>query len=229
MKERNTAALELHDVHKEYKMGEVSTRVLQGITLRIQKGDFAAIMGPSGSGKSTLMHIIGALDVPTHGKVAVDGVDVSGMDEDGLANLRGRKIGFVFQKFNLIGALTAAENVEMPLVFQGVPEKERRKRAIALLEKVGLGHRTHHRPAQLSGGEQQRVAIARALANDPAILLADEPTGNLDSKTGKEILSLFEELHHQGRTIVFVTHDAAIAQKASHIVRIKDGKLEGKK
>jgi putative ABC transport system ATP-binding protein len=226
--EKHAIALELDNVHKEYQMGELNTKVLHGISLKINRGDFAAIMGPSGSGKSTLMHIIGALDVPSQGNVIVDGQKVSGLNEDGLAALRGRKIGFVFQKFNLIGSLSAHENVEIPLVFQGASEEKRKTRASDLLKKVGLSHRMHHRPGQLSGGEQQRVAIARAMANDPAIILADEPTGNLDSKTGEEILALFENLHTQGRTIVFVTHDAAIAKKAQRIFHIKDGKLEGK-
>ncbi len=225
---RQTFALETHDVKKSYRMGEVTTPVLHGISLRIANGEFASIMGPSGSGKSTLMHIIGALDTPTSGRVVVGGTDVSQMNEDELAALRGKKIGFVFQKFNLISSLTAAENVAMPLVFQGAAQKKRMARAEALLGKVGLSHRTHHRPTQLSGGEQQRVAIARALANDPAIILADEPTGNLDSRTGGEILALFQDLHRQGRTIVFVTHDANIAKHSKRIIRIKDGKLEGR-
>ncbi len=220
-------ALQLEDIRKTYRMGELSVPVLHGISLEVRKGEFMSIMGPSGSGKSTLMHIIGALDVPTSGKVIVDGQDISRLGEDQLAEVRGRRIGFVFQKFNLVPSLSAAENVELPLLLQDVPLGERERKVNEMLGMVGLHHRLNHRPGELSGGEQQRVAIARALVNDPAIILADEPTGNLDSKTGREIIAIFRGLHAQGRTIVFVTHDASIAGHSERILRIKDGRLEG--
>ncbi|MCS6936310.1 MAG: ABC transporter ATP-binding protein [Candidatus Bipolaricaulota bacterium] len=217
--------IQLKNAQKVYPMGEVSVPALRGIDLTIQPGEFVAIMGPSGSGKSTLMHVLGCLDLPSGGVVQLDGHDVTKLDEDTLAQIRGKKIGFVFQTFNLIPTLTALENVELPLFFQGVPRQERRARAAELLSKVGLGGRLHHKPAQLSGGERQRVAIARALANDPEIILADEPTGNLDSESGEAILELLAQLHREGKTIILVTHNPEAAAYAQRILRIKDGRL----
>jgi putative ABC transport system ATP-binding protein len=217
--------IELKNVHKVYPMGEVSVPALRGINLTIHPGEFVAIMGPSGSGKSTLMHLLGCLDLPSDGVVQLDGKDITELDEDTLAQIRGKKVGFVFQTFNLIPTLTAQENVELPLFFQGVPREKRRARAAELLRKVGLDGRLHHRPAQLSGGERQRVAIARALANDPEIILADEPTGNLDSESGEAILELLAQLHREGKTIILVTHNPEAAAYAQRIVRIRDGRL----
>ncbi len=217
--------IELKNVQKVYPMGEVSVPALRGISLTIHPGEFVAIMGPSGSGKSTLMNLLGCLDLPSDGVVQLDGKDITELDEDSLAQIRGKKVGFVFQTFNLISTLTALENVEMPLFFQGVPREKRRARAAELLRKVGLDGRMHHRPAQLSGGERQRVAIARALANDPEIILADEPTGNLDSESGKAILELLAQLHREGKTIILVTHNPEAAAYAQRIVRIRDGRL----
>jgi putative ABC transport system ATP-binding protein len=217
--------IELKNVHKVYPMGEVSVPALRGINLTIHPGEFVAIMGPSGSGKSTLMHLLGCLDLTSDGVVQLDGKDITTLDEDTLAQIRGKKVGFVFQTFNLIPTLTAQENVELPLFFQGVPREKRRARAAELLRKVGLDGRLHHKPAQLSGGERQRVAIARALANDPEIILADEPTGNLDSESGKAILELLAQLHREGKTIILVTHNPEAAAYAQRIVRIRDGRL----
>jgi putative ABC transport system ATP-binding protein len=217
--------IELKNVHKVYPMGEVSVPALRGINLTIHPGEFVAIMGPSGSGKSTLMHLLGCLDLPSDGVVQLDGKDITTLDEYTLAQIRGKKVGFVFQTFNLIPTLTAQENVELPLFFQGVPREKRRARAAELLRKVGLDGRLHHKPAQLSGGERQRVAIARALANDPEIILADEPTGNLDSESGKAILELLAQLHREGKTIILVTHNPEAAAYAQRIVRIRDGRL----
>jgi putative ABC transport system ATP-binding protein len=217
--------IELKNVHKVYPMGEVSVPALRGINLTIHPGEFVAIMGPSGSGKSTLMQLLGCLDLPSDGVVQLDGKDITTLDEDTLAQIRGKKVGFVFQTFNLIPTLTAQENVELPLFFQGVPREKRRARTAELLRKVGLDGRLHHKPAQLSGGERQRVAIARALANDPEIILADEPTGNLDSESGKAILELLAQLHREGKTIILVTHNPEAAAYAQRIVRIRDGRL----
>jgi putative ABC transport system ATP-binding protein len=217
--------IELKNVHKVYPMGEVSVPALRGINLTIHPGEFVAIMGPSGSGKSTLMHLLGCLDLPSDGVVQLDGKDITELDEDTLAQIRGKKVGFVFQTFNLIPTLTAQENVELPLFFQGVPREKRRARAAELLRKVGLDGRLHHKPAQLSGGERQRVAIARALANNPEIILADEPTGNLDSESGEAILELLAQLHREGKTIILVTHNPEAAAYAQRIVRIRDGRL----
>lgn len=200
-------------------------RALQDVNMSVDKGEFVSIMGVSGSGKSTLLHCIGCLDTPTKGKVYIDGVDISKLDEDELALIRRRKMGFVFQFFNIIPSLTALQNVELPMIFAGGAESARRRKAKALLEKVGLGKRLDHKPSELSGGETQRVAIARSLANDPAVVLADEPTGNLDSKTGKDIISVFDKLNKEGKTIVVVTHDPVIARMAKRIIKIKDGKI----
>ena len=215
--------LSLERVTKAYRMGQVEVLALRGVDLELAEGEFLAIMGPSGSGKSTLLHIAGLLDRPTSGRVLWQGEDVTGLRSARLAELRGRHIGFVFQTFNLIPTLTAQENVELPLVFQGVPAGERRKRAGELLAAVGLSARARHRPGQLSGGERQRVAIARALAADPKLILADEPTGNLDSTSGREILALLAELNEAGKTLVLVTHDAEAASVAKEVLRMRDG------
>jgi len=218
--------LKIQDVWKTYKLGEVDLTVLKGISFGIVKGSFVAIMGPSGSGKSTLLHIVGALDVPSKGKVFLDGEDVSKFSEDKLAKARGKKIGFVFQQFNLLHNLTALENVTLPMVFQGTSDKDRVKRAKELLTSLGLGKRFNHKPNELSGGERQRIAIARALANDPEIIVADEPTGNLDSTTGKKIMDILIDLHkNQGKTIIVVTHDPNIADYTEETINIKDGQL----
>lgn len=221
------ALISARDVWKIYGEGDAATYALRGVSLDIEPGEFMAIVGPSGSGKSTLMHIIGLLDTPTRGNVFVKGRDVSTLSDDERAILRRKTIGFVFQQYNLSPSLNALENVELPMIFAGVPKKERRKRAKELLELVGLGHRLYHYPNQLSGGQQQRVAIARALANDPEVILGDEPTGNLDTKTGEKILKIFKDLKRMGKTIVIVTHDPDIAEEAEKIVKIRDGKIEG--
>ncbi len=216
--------LELQDVTKEYQLGKTTVRALRGLDLNVERGEIVGIMGPSGSGKSTLMHILGALDVPTGGLAKLEGTDVTSLSESQLVTVRGRRIGFVFQTFNLIQTLSAQMNVELPMIFQKVSRKDRASKAIALLERVGLGDRIHHRPNELSGGERQRVAVARALANDPEIILADEPTGNLDSESGASILGLLKELSKtDGKTIILVTHDPDAAEIADRIVRLKDG------
>lgn len=211
---------------KVYQMGESEVRALDGASFTIEKGEMVAIMGPSGSGKSTLMSIIGCLDVPSSGQYSLDGVSVESLDESGLAEVRGRKIGFVFQQFNLLARTSALENVMLPLTYAGISGREREKRARAALGRVGLGDRTHHAPNELSGGQQQRVAIARAIVNEPTILLADEPTGALDSKTGVEIMDLFQRLHREnGQTVILVTHDAHVARHTERIIRISDGRI----
>jgi putative ABC transport system ATP-binding protein len=211
---------------KIYQMGDNEVHALSGASFTINKGEMVAIMGPSGSGKSTLMSIIGCLDVPTGGRYLLDGVAVENLDELQLAEIRGRKIGFVFQQFNLLARTSALENVMLPLTYSGVSGKDRADRAFIALERMGLGDRTHHAPNELSGGQQQRVAIARALVNEPAILLADEPTGALDSKTGVEIMALFQSLHREnGQTVILVTHDAYVARHTNRIIRISDGKI----
>lgn len=215
--------IELNDVKKIYRMGEVDVPALNGVSLKIKQGEFIAIMGPSGSGKSTLMNMVGCLDVPTEGKIFLDGKDISKMSESGLAQIRGKKIGFVFQKFNLLSTLTALENVTMPMMFQNVDENVRRKKGVELLDLVGLEKRSSHKPSELSGGQQQRVAIARSLANDPEVILADEPTGNLDTKTGRDIMVMLKKLHNDGKTIIMVTHDPDVGKHAKRIVLIKDG------
>lgn len=218
------AVIELKDVKKTYIMGEVPVHALRGADLKIEKGEFLSIMGASGSGKSTIMNMIGALDVPTTGQIFLDGIDIASLSESDLAVVRGEKIGFVFQKFNLINSLTAAENVALPLLFRGFDAKERFRRADDVLDKVGLDARKTHHPTQLSGGEQQRVAIARALVGDPEVILADEPTGNLDSKTGLEIMKMLTRLHEkEEKTLVVVTHDKNIAHYADRIATLEDG------
>ena len=216
--------VELVNVRKVYKMGEVEVPALNGVNLKVKTGEFMSVMGSSGSGKTTLLNLIGALDRPTEGKVFINGVDISGLDDDELARLRNREIGFVFQFFNLIPRMTAMKNVELPMAFAGVPREQRRRRAIELLERVGLGDRLSHRPTELSGGEQQRVAVARALANTPSIMLCDEITGNLDTKTGEEILKLLRELNKEQRqTFVIVTHSLMVARSTDRIAYMRDG------
>jgi putative ABC transport system ATP-binding protein len=216
-------AIDLHEIRKTYENGALKVPVLHGITFSIARGEFVAIMGPSGSGKSTLMNLVGCLDRPTSGTYVLDGVDVSKLDDNALADLRLRKLGFVFQGFNLLARTDALRNVALPLFYSGIAAKRRLTRAMEALDEVGLADRAHHQPSQLSGGQQQRVAIARALINDPAVLLADEPTGNLDSKTSEEIMALFAKLHDSGRTIVMVTHDERIAANARRTIRLLDG------
>jgi len=218
--------IQTENLSKVYQMGDNEVRALDGASFTIEKGEMVAIMGPSGSGKSTLMSIIGCLDVPSGGKYMLDGVSVENMDESKLAEIRGQKIGFVFQQFNLLARTSALENVMMPLTYAGVSGKERQDRALKALDRVGLSERTHHAPNELSGGQQQRVAIARALVNEPAILLADEPTGALDSKTGVEIMELFQSLHNdREQTVILVTHDAYVARHTDRIIKLSDGQI----
>jgi putative ABC transport system ATP-binding protein len=222
----NDVVIDAQELTKIYQMGDVQVHALRGASLQVRRGELVAIMGPSGSGKSTMMNILGCLDQPTSGEYYLEGVEVDQLDDNQLAQIRGKKIGFVFQTFNLLPRTTALSNVELPLVYSGVGGHERRERVLAALEAVGLGDRLHHRPNELSGGQQQRVAIARALVNDPSIILADEPTGNLDSKSGAEIMAIFQQLNEeQGITIIFVTHEPEIAQHTRRIVRIADGRI----
>jgi len=217
--------IQLDNVWKTYEMGNVKVNALRGLSLEIKKGEFVAIMGPSGSGKSTAVNMIGCMDMPTKGRIYLDGHDISNLSESDLAQIRGKKIGFIFQQFNLLGTLTALENVALPMMFQGKERKERLDYAKNLLEMVELGDRMSHKPAELSGGQQQRVAIARSLANDPEVVLADEPTGNLDSKTGEVVIRFLEKLNKGGKTIIMVSHDANVAKHAQRIERLKDGKI----
>ena len=220
------ALIETHDLWKTYNMGAEQIHALRGVSIEIERGEYVAIMGPSGSGKSTLMNLIGCLDTPTRGRYLLNGKVVSEMNDDDLARIRNEEIGFVFQTFNLLPRATALHNVELPLIYAGIPSKDRDKRAKDALARVDLGPRMLHRPNELSGGQRQRVAIARALVNNPSILLADEPTGNLDSKTGEEIMALFERLYQSGNTIVLVTHEADIAAHAHRVLHLKDGMVE---
>jgi putative ABC transport system ATP-binding protein len=221
-----TPIIELTDVHKVYATGAAEVQALRGVSLAIHSGEYLAVMGPSGSGKSTLMHILGCLDVPTSGTYRLAGIDVSAMSEMELAQVRNKRIGFVFQQFNLLPSMTALRNVELPLCYAGVGRAERQARALVALDRVGLADRVEHRPGELSGGQQQRVAVARSLVTDPALLLADEPTGNLDSRSTEDLMSLFDELHAAGRTIVLITHETTVADAAGRVVRIRDGQLE---
>ena len=220
------ALIETRDLWKTYRMGDEEIHALRGVSIAIERGEYAAIMGPSGSGKSTLMNLIGCLDTASRGTYLLNGKQASTMNDNELARIRNEEIGFVFQTFNLLPRATALHNVELPLVYAGVPAKERDARARQALERVELGSRMHHRPNELSGGQRQRVAIARALVNNPSILLADEPTGNLDTKTGIEIMALFERLHEAGNTIVLVTHEADVAAHAKRAIHIRDGQVE---
>lgn len=225
-KKRKRDIIKLRQAARFYGEGRSLVRAIDGLNLSVREGEFVAIMGPSGSGKSTTMNLVGSLDVPSHGRIILEGNDTSKMSESDLAQLRGRKIGFIFQQFNLIPNLTALENVMLPMMFQGIPERERAERAKELLKEVELSHRMDHYPGELSGGEQQRVAIARALANNPDVILADEPTGNLDSRTGEIVLKYLNKLNRSGKTIVMVTHDKFLAMEHAEIIFwIKDGKL----
>ena len=219
------AVIDVRDVHKTYQLGSVSVPALRGVSLRVERGEYVAIMGASGSGKTTLMNILGCLDTPTTGSYRLNGLDVRGIDEDTLSDLRNRFIGFVFQSFNLIPRTRAIANVELPLSYGGVPRKLRRERALEAMRAVGLGDRLNHAPAELSGGQQQRVAVARALVTNPAMILADEPTGNLDTASGAEVLGLFERLSAAGRTIILITHEEEVAAHARRVIRVRDGQI----
>jgi putative ABC transport system ATP-binding protein len=223
--DRVAEIIKVENVKKIYRMGDNEVRALDGVSLVVEEGEFLIVMGPSGSGKTTLLHLMGCLDKPTEGEIYIASTPVPKLNDSQLAKIRNKMVGFVFQQFNLLPRLTALENVELPMIYAGVPKSARRKKAKELLELVGLGDRLHHRPTQLSGGQMQRVAIARALANDPMVLLADEPTGNLDSKSGEEILKIFSELNERGQTIIIVTHDPEVAKHAGRIVRMRDGKI----
>ncbi|MCH5170930.1 MAG: ABC transporter ATP-binding protein [Oscillospiraceae bacterium] len=217
--------VEVKDLYKIYNPGENEVRALDGINLTVEKGEFLAIVGQSGSGKSTFMNMIGLLDIPTSGTYLLDGIDVSSMTDDELSEIRNKEIGFIFQGFNLISSLSAVENVELPLVYRGMKKEERHRLAVEALERVGLSHRLNHLPKQMSGGQQQRVAIARAVAARPPVILADEPTGNLDSHSGIEVMRILHELHEEGRTIILITHDNEIAKEAERVIRIQDGQI----
>lgn len=221
-----SSIIHLENIQKSYYLGKQELKVLKGITLDISKNEYVALMGPSGSGKSTLMNLLGCLDSPTAGKYILNGEDVSKMQDDDLADVRNKEIGFVFQQFNLLPRLTAAENVALPLIYNGTPKKARTELSLEMLDRVGLADRSHHKPNELSGGQNQRVAIARALVNNPSIILADEPTGNLDSKTSTEIMHIFDKIQSEGNTVILVTHEEDIAEFARRIIRLKDGIIE---
>ena len=225
LREKMQEIIKLQNVHKDYQMGDSVVKAANNINLKINKGDFIAIVGPSGSGKSTMMNLVGALDLATQGDIFLDNLNIEHLGESELAQIRGKKIGFIFQTFNLIPTQTALGNVMLPMIFQGVEREERIEKATDLLKKVKLEHRMNHLPGELSGGERQRVAIARALANDPEVLLADEPTGNLDTKTGEQIIKLFEEFNKNGKTIIVVTHDINVANHADRVIKLKDGEI----
>lgn len=217
--------VEVRDMYKIYNPGENEVRAIDGISLTIERGEFVAIIGQSGSGKSTLMNMLGLLDIPTSGTYLLDGIDTANMEDDELSEIRNKEIGFIFQGFNLIPSLTAVENVELPLVYRGMKKEERNKLALEALDRVGLSHRLDHLPKQMSGGQQQRVAIARAVAARPPVILADEPTGNLDSHSGIEVMKILHELHEEGRTVILITHDNDIAKEAQRVIRIQDGQI----
>ena len=217
--------IEIRDMYKIYNPGENEVRAIDGVNLTIEHGEFVAIIGQSGSGKSTLMNMLGLLDVPTSGKYLLNGKDVEGLTDDELSEIRNKEIGFIFQGFNLVTSLTAVENVELPLVYRGMKKDERNRLAIEALDRVGLSHRLDHLPKQMSGGQQQRVAIARAVAARPPVILADEPTGNLDSHSGVEVMKILHELHEEGRTVILITHDNDIANEAQRVIRIQDGQI----
>lgn len=218
--------IDVKDIKRNFKLGSETVKVLKGVNLEIEKGDYVALMGPSGSGKSTLMNILGCLDTPTSGQYFLNGTDVSSLNDDSLAEIRNKEIGFVFQTFNLMPRTTALDNVALPMVYAGKSSSERKARAIEVLTQVGLQDRMDHQPNQLSGGQRQRVAVARALVNNPAIILADEPTGNLDTKTSIEIMALFDQIHARGNTVILVTHEEDIAEHAHRIIRLRDGVIE---
>jgi putative ABC transport system ATP-binding protein len=218
--------VEMHDIAKVYGTGEAEVRAVDGVSLTVHPGEYVAIMGASGSGKSTLMNIIGALDVATSGTYRIDGVNIGDLDDDALSLVRNRRIGFIFQAFNLIPRMSAVANVELPLMYRGVRRGERRRRALDALAKVGLADRSHHQPNELSGGQQQRVAVARALAMEPSLMLADEPTGNLDSKSTADVLDLLDEIHAEGKTIVIITHEDEVAARAERVITLRDGRIE---